>query len=99
MHGDPPCSTAIAPRRGMHEMSSNSGKVRKNGERIVNGIGGQANLRRACSLASIRDANDLPESRRVGWLGLEPRTNTLKGYCSTIELPTPIRWKTGGWIV
>ena len=24
----------------------------------------------------------------MGWLGLEPRTNTLKGYCSTIELPT-----------
>ncbi len=25
----------------------------------------------------------------VGWLGLEPRTNALKGHCSTIELPTP----------
>lgn len=24
----------------------------------------------------------------VGWLGLEPRTNGLKGRCSTIELPT-----------
>jgi hypothetical protein len=24
----------------------------------------------------------------VGWLGLEPRTNALKGRCSTIELPT-----------
>jgi hypothetical protein len=25
---------------------------------------------------------------KVGWLGLEPRTNALKGRCSTIELPT-----------
>ena len=24
----------------------------------------------------------------MGWEGLEPSTNTLKGYCSTIELPT-----------
>ena len=24
----------------------------------------------------------------MGWLGLEPRTNALKGRCSTIELPT-----------
>jgi hypothetical protein len=24
----------------------------------------------------------------VGWPGLEPGTNSLKGYCSTIELPT-----------
>ncbi len=30
----------------------------------------------------------------MGWLGLEPRTNALKGRCSTIELPTrpmPVR--------
>jgi hypothetical protein len=26
--------------------------------------------------------------QRMGWLGLEPRTNALKGRCSTIELPT-----------
>ena len=25
----------------------------------------------------------------VGWVGLEPTTNALKGHCSTIELPTP----------
>jgi hypothetical protein len=25
----------------------------------------------------------------VGWVGLEPTTNALKGRCSTIELPTP----------
>ena len=25
---------------------------------------------------------------RVGWVGLEPTTNALKGRCSTIELPT-----------
>ena len=27
----------------------------------------------------------------VGWVGLEPTTNALKGRCSTIELPTPRR--------
>jgi hypothetical protein len=26
----------------------------------------------------------------LGWAGLEPATNALKGRCSTIELPT--RW-------
>ena len=26
--------------------------------------------------------------RKVGWVGLEPTTNALKGRCSTIELPT-----------
>ena len=26
--------------------------------------------------------------RGVGWVGLEPTTNALKGRCSTIELPT-----------
>jgi hypothetical protein len=26
--------------------------------------------------------------KRVGWEGLEPSTNALKGRCSTIELPT-----------
>ena len=25
----------------------------------------------------------------LGWAGLEPATNALKGRCSTIELPTP----------
>jgi hypothetical protein len=25
---------------------------------------------------------------KVGWVGLEPTTNALKGRCSTIELPT-----------
>ena len=25
----------------------------------------------------------------MGWVGLEPTTNALKGRCSTIELPTP----------
>ncbi len=25
---------------------------------------------------------------RLGWVGLEPTTNALKGRCSTIELPT-----------
>ena len=25
---------------------------------------------------------------KVGWPGLEPGTNALKGRCSTIELPT-----------
>ena len=29
----------------------------------------------------------------VGWEGLEPSTNALKGRCSTIELPT--RWRRG----
>jgi hypothetical protein len=24
----------------------------------------------------------------MGWVGLEPTTNALKGRCSTIELPT-----------
>ncbi len=24
----------------------------------------------------------------MGWVGLEPTTNALKGHCSTIELPT-----------
>ncbi len=27
-------------------------------------------------------------SKEVGWVGLEPTTNALKGRCSTIELPT-----------
>jgi hypothetical protein len=27
----------------------------------------------------------------LGWVGLEPTTNALKGRCSTIELPTPRR--------
>ena len=27
-------------------------------------------------------------NQKMGWLGLEPRTNALKGRCSTIELPT-----------
>jgi hypothetical protein len=27
---------------------------------------------------------------RVGWVGLEPTTNALKGRCSTIELPTRV---------
>ena len=26
--------------------------------------------------------------RGLGWVGLEPTTNALKGHCSTIELPT-----------
>jgi hypothetical protein len=26
--------------------------------------------------------------RELGWVGLEPTTNALKGRCSTIELPT-----------
>ena len=26
----------------------------------------------------------------LGWVGLEPTTNALKGRCSTIELPTPV---------
>ena len=26
----------------------------------------------------------------VGWAGLEPATNGLKGRCSTIELPTRV---------
>ena len=25
---------------------------------------------------------------KLGWAGLEPATNALKGRCSTIELPT-----------
>ena len=29
--------------------------------------------------------------RFLGWVGLEPTTNALKGRCSTIELPTQIR--------
>lgn len=37
---------------------------------------------------------DLPmprisRAKTVGWEGLEPSTNALKGHCSTIELPTP----------
>ena len=27
----------------------------------------------------------------MGWAGLEPATNALKGRCSTIELPTRLR--------
>jgi len=30
----------------------------------------------------------LQSFQRVGWVGLEPTTNALKGRCSTIELPT-----------
>jgi hypothetical protein len=26
----------------------------------------------------------------MGWVGLEPTTNALKGRCSTIELPTHV---------
>ena len=32
----------------------------------------------------------LQMKRKVGWVGLEPTTNALKGRCSTIELPTRI---------
>ena len=30
----------------------------------------------------------------VGWAGLEPATNALKGRCSTIELPTRLIFRT-----
>jgi hypothetical protein len=29
------------------------------------------------------------QNQELGWEGLEPSTNALKGRCSTIELPTP----------
>ena len=29
-----------------------------------------------------------PREKGLGWVGLEPTTNALKGRCSTIELPT-----------
>ena len=28
------------------------------------------------------------DALKLGWVGLEPTTNALKGRCSTIELPT-----------
>ena len=34
--------------------------------------------------------------RGLGWVGLEPTTNALKGRCSTIELPTRERRKSSG---
>jgi hypothetical protein len=30
------------------------------------------------------------EKSNVGWVGLEPTTNALKGRCSTVELPTRV---------
>ncbi len=34
----------------------------------------------------------------VGWEGLEPSTNALKGHCSTIELPTRnVENESGEW--
>ena len=33
----------------------------------------------------------LPTAEKLGWAGLEPATNALKGRCSTIELPTRLR--------
>ncbi len=33
-------------------------------------------------------SNRKPLFRGLGWVGLEPTTNALKGRCSTIELPT-----------
>ncbi len=36
--------------------------------------------------------------KKVGWEGLEPSTNALKGHCSTIELPTPnVKNETEQW--
>jgi hypothetical protein len=31
----------------------------------------------------------------MGWVGLEPTTNALKGRCSTVELPTRVRKRAG----
>ncbi len=35
---------------------------------------------------TLKDLRDLPTCRFVSREGLEPPTNTLRGYCSTIEL-------------
>ena len=43
----------------------------------------QSAARRGQKMPDIQSAK-----KEVGWLGLEPRTNALKGRCSTIELPT-----------
>jgi hypothetical protein len=48
---------------------------------------------RMCSTArrvASREAPRVFESRMkfMGWVGLEPTTNALKGRCSTVELPT-----------
>lgn len=41
--------------------------------------------------ARIRTVVIKPTIRKiVGWDGLEPSTNALKGRCSTIELPTQL---------
>ncbi len=36
------------------------------------------------------DCRDCRRAIVLGWVGLEPTTNALKGRCSTIELPTPV---------
>jgi hypothetical protein len=40
-----------------------------------------------CLLALLR-LEKRGEEIQLGWVGLEPTTNALKGRCSTIELPT-----------
>jgi hypothetical protein len=38
------------------------------------------------SRSAAQDIN--PSHKKLGWAGLEPAANALKGRCSTIELPT-----------
>ena len=44
------------------------------------------NITQAASRAFILQVTE--GKRKLGWVGLEPTTNALKGRCSTIELPT-----------
>ena len=49
-------------------------------------------LGRSNVMTPARTAEDIDpchSKKKVGWVGLEPTTNALKGRCSTIELPTP----------
>ena len=40
-------------------------------------------------LSDSVDADSMTKGKGgLGWVGLEPTTNALKGRCSTIELPT-----------
>ena len=47
---------------------------------------GSRKIKRRILSPSILFSNVVEE--KMGWVGLEPTTNALKGRCSTIELPT-----------
>jgi hypothetical protein len=48
----------------------------------------KSHAQRRFALASANIVTFVSRPESMGWVGLEPTTNALKGRCSTIELPT-----------